>query len=223
MKKRTSLKSVKAAPTKSRRIEGFEVLENECIWMKAGVINYRLCDHAYDCNNCPFDTGMRKAMGMDDNDDSKKIAPRWVRYLQERYHGSSRPCRHVLTGRVEAPKLCTLNYECHHCTFDQLLDDMDESEVPGVPVTIWFRVSGWPTVITTTLATTGCDSNTVDECASDSTILPCGCSACPRQLTCRLSVKRFSSMRSVGPSDGSATMPRFSRRLLGPFWPSTIE
>ncbi|MGB5424806.1 MAG: hypothetical protein WBN03_21745, partial [Desulfobacterales bacterium] len=79
MKKQTSLKSAMATHSRPRRIEGFEVLENECIWMKAGVINYRLCDHAYDCNNCPFDTGMRKAMGMDDNDDSKKIAPRWVR------------------------------------------------------------------------------------------------------------------------------------------------
>ena len=57
MKKRTSLKSTKATHSRPRRIEGFEVLENECIWMKAGVINYRLCDHAYDCNNCPFDTG----------------------------------------------------------------------------------------------------------------------------------------------------------------------
>jgi glycine cleavage system H lipoate-binding protein len=133
MKKRTHLKSVKTTSSRPRRIEGFQVLENECIWMKAGVINYRLCDHAYDCNNCPFDTGMRKAMGMNEKDDSKKIAPRWVHYLQEKYHGSSRPCRHVLTGRVEAPKLCTLNYECHHCSFDQLLDDMDLTGVPDAP------------------------------------------------------------------------------------------
>ena len=37
------------------RIKGFQVLENECIWMKAGVINFKTCDQAYDCNDCAFD------------------------------------------------------------------------------------------------------------------------------------------------------------------------
>ena len=39
--------------------------------------------------------------------------------------GRSRMCLHVLTGRVDAPKVCTRQFECYHCGFDQLLDEMD--------------------------------------------------------------------------------------------------
>jgi glycine cleavage system H lipoate-binding protein len=108
-----------------KRIVGFQVLEDECIWMKAGVVNYRICDNTFDCNTCGFDKAMRKAMDISDGMDTQKVAPRWVEHLMKRYDGANRPCRHALTGRIEAPKICTLNYECYHCTFDQMLDDWD--------------------------------------------------------------------------------------------------
>lgn len=116
MKKRTG---------KKKRVIGFQVLEEECIWMKAGVVNFRQCDNGFDCNSCPFDKGMRKAMGVGNDLPTGEVAPRWVEHLQRTYHGHSRPCRHALTGRIEAPKICTQNYECYHCPFDQMLDDMD--------------------------------------------------------------------------------------------------
>ncbi|RLB87539.1 MAG: glycine cleavage system protein H, partial [Deltaproteobacteria bacterium] len=25
-------------------VKGFQVVENECIWMKAGIVNFKLCD-----------------------------------------------------------------------------------------------------------------------------------------------------------------------------------
>ena len=108
-----------------KRVRGFQVLEDECIWMKGGVVNFRICDNDFDCNSCPFDKGMRKAMGIDRGQETEAVAPRWVEYLQRSYDGYSRPCRHALTGRIDAPKICTLNYECYHCSFDQMLDDMD--------------------------------------------------------------------------------------------------
>jgi hypothetical protein len=37
----------------------------------------------------------------------------------------SRHCVHTLTGRASKVKICPYNYECHHCAFDQWLDDMD--------------------------------------------------------------------------------------------------
>lgn len=55
----------KVAKTKKNRVMGFQVLENECIWMKAGVVNFRTCDNAYDCNNCMFDKAMQRAMASD--------------------------------------------------------------------------------------------------------------------------------------------------------------
>lgn len=106
-------------------VQGFNVLEDDCIWMKAGVVNFRQCDNNYDCSSCPFDKGMRKAMGIEEDLKTEQAAPEWVELLQKKYQGASRPCRHALTGRVDAPKICVLNYECHHCAFDQMLDEMD--------------------------------------------------------------------------------------------------
>lgn len=29
-----------------------------CLWMQAGVVDYKLCDRKYDCEHCPFDEGL---------------------------------------------------------------------------------------------------------------------------------------------------------------------
>jgi glycine cleavage system H lipoate-binding protein len=110
---------------KKKRIQGFQVIEDECIWMKARVINFRLCDNAYDCYNCPFDRGMRKTMSLESPTEEKEAQPEWAHFLRKRFRGASRPCRHALTGRINAPKICTMNYECYHCPYDQMLDEMD--------------------------------------------------------------------------------------------------
>jgi glycine cleavage system H lipoate-binding protein len=134
-------KKGKARHRRSKRIIGFQVLEDECIWMKAGVVNFRTCDQAYDCNNCAFDKGMRKAMKISAAGDTRVVAPKWVAYLQKNYHGASRPCRHSLTGRIDAPKICSLNYECYHCAFDQMLDEVDVAQEPNAPA--YHLVSGY--------------------------------------------------------------------------------
>lgn len=118
------------------QVEGFQVLENECIWMKAGVINFKTCDMAYDCNDCAFDKGMRRAMGVCRNDKTADVAPEWVKHLKKKFRGAERPCRHSLTGRVEAPKICTLNYECYHCAYDQMLEDTDLHHLIHRPQTV---------------------------------------------------------------------------------------
>lgn len=35
----------------------YEMLK--CIWMTSGVIDYKLCDNNFDCENCPFDKVIR--------------------------------------------------------------------------------------------------------------------------------------------------------------------
>ncbi len=32
----------------------------QCIWMAAGVIDYKLCDRQYECETCPLDAGIRQ-------------------------------------------------------------------------------------------------------------------------------------------------------------------
>ncbi len=34
--------------------------ENHCVWMDAGLVNYKLCDKSFECESCPFDIIMRK-------------------------------------------------------------------------------------------------------------------------------------------------------------------
>jgi len=127
--------------TSRRRIVGFQVLEDECIWMKAGVVNFRKCDQAYDCSRCAFDRAMRRAMGVGDQPETERIAPSWAQHLRENHNAASRPCRHALTGRVQAPKICVLDYECHHCAYDQMLDEIDLQRLADPPD--YARVSGY--------------------------------------------------------------------------------
>jgi len=129
MEKKTSTRQKK----KKKGVVGFQVIEDECIWMKAGVVNFRICDNAYDCYNCPFDRGMRNAMKLETPSETKKEEPGWVQYLKQRYHGASRPCRHALTGHIDAPKICTMNYECYHCPYDQMLDEIDLVGLGNIP------------------------------------------------------------------------------------------
>jgi len=134
---------MKRKPEK-KGVIGFRVLEDECIWMKAGVVNFRKCDNDFDCNTCGFDKGMRHAMHLDKAVDSTAAAPGWVEHLKKRYDGASRPCRHALTGRIDAPKTCTLNYECFHCAFDQMLDEMDlamELDAPAFRLASGFKMA----------------------------------------------------------------------------------
>ena len=118
----------------NKRAVCFNILQDRCIWMKAGVINYRICDNAFDCNACVFDKAIRQAMKVDPMVDSQTLAPKWVVHLIERYDGANRPCRHALTGRIAAPKTCPYNYECYHCAFDQMLDEVDLAADLGIPV-----------------------------------------------------------------------------------------
>lgn len=112
-------------------VVGFNVVENECIWMKAGVVNFRLCDNAYDCNSCPFDKGMRKALKSEGQ--KSEQTDRWKESLRSRYRDEPPLCRHALTGRAAPSKICPYNYECYHCPYDQWLDDHDEREFPQAP------------------------------------------------------------------------------------------
>jgi glycine cleavage system H protein len=47
----------------SRRID-FERAQ-VCIWMSAGLLTYKLCDHDFDCDSCPLDAAMRGSLPED--------------------------------------------------------------------------------------------------------------------------------------------------------------
>jgi glycine cleavage system H lipoate-binding protein len=121
---------------KGATVKGFQVPENECIWMKAGVVNFHICDMAYDCFDCKFDKAMTKAMS-----NKGAEAKTWTDSMKDKFDGASRPCRHVITGRIQQPKICTHNYECHDCAYDQMLDNIEVSEIRQAPE--YLDVSGF--------------------------------------------------------------------------------
>ncbi len=105
------------------RIKGFQVVEDECIWMKAGIVNFKMCDNVYDCRTCPFDKAMQKAVKAGRYTGVAGDGSGWAQNLNAMYTWTENPCRHVLTGRIKSPKTCVMNYECYHCEFDQQLDE----------------------------------------------------------------------------------------------------
>lgn len=109
---------------KSRvRVFGLEG-DHPCVWMKAGVINFKLCDNAYDCLTCAFDKAMSQRL---ETGDAHFQA--WRSVYQEKTY-NQKECRHMITGRVPV-RHCGNAYECHTCEFDQMLEDRSMSEVLG--------------------------------------------------------------------------------------------
>ncbi|MBW1751699.1 MAG: hypothetical protein JRJ46_01040 [Deltaproteobacteria bacterium] len=102
-------------------VPGFKLLEDRCIWMKAGIINFRSCDYDNGCYNCPFDHAMRSAMGEKDTPERMEKQANWVSQLQKRYKVAAKPCIHFKSGRIESPKECAGNYECYACHVHEML------------------------------------------------------------------------------------------------------
>ena len=96
--------------------------DKPCIWVKAGVIAFRLCTRDYDCKNCEFDQAIVDQPGAYVESPMVVEAIRKLRQLP----GPDRKCRYMLTGDLSY-KLCSNNYECWHCPVDQYIQDAIES------------------------------------------------------------------------------------------------
>lgn len=77
-------------------VQGFKALKEECARSKAG-----------------HQLGFRQENA------------NWAKNVKDINEWTNILCRHVLTGRVKAHKLCVKNYECYHCAYDQMIDDED--------------------------------------------------------------------------------------------------
>jgi glycine cleavage system H lipoate-binding protein len=89
-----------------------------CIWMKAGVIAYRMCTRNYDCKNCEFDQAIMDQGGSLVETPLITQAIAKLRQLP----ATDRKCRYMLTGDFSY-KICPNNYECWHCPVDQYVQD----------------------------------------------------------------------------------------------------
>jgi len=92
-------------------------VREECIWMKARIVNFRLCDNEGDCDHCEFDLNMRRAMGDKVRLGRRAPTREWSGQVNETFEPAARPCIYTLLGEVGAPKECKENYECFDCAF----------------------------------------------------------------------------------------------------------
>lgn len=99
-------------------------VDNPCIWMQAGVVEFRNCNNFYDCTSCRYDFAMRKGVQK-----GKYIS--WQDALRKR-DSLARVCRHSLTHRIPA-RICGYNYECHRCEFDQYFEDVLNLKMENPP------------------------------------------------------------------------------------------
>jgi glycine cleavage system H lipoate-binding protein len=118
---------------------GFKTVPNgdaQCIWMEAGVIDYKLCNNYLNCHTCSFDRAMKETAdknvlarmeGREGAGKKAHIIP-WQEKMKHAY-GQNRKCRHTLTGRAPL-RLCPYDFECHSCSFDQMLEDGLELQLP---------------------------------------------------------------------------------------------
>ena len=121
--------------------------KKKCVWMEAGVVSYKLCDHNFDCSTCVYDHGMHDRVARY----KEKIATQpiaatpdkftetWVDKMMQ-LTANRRKCRYMITGEV-GHKLCPNAYECGTCSFDQIMQERLQAE--ALPVHVRRRESGF--------------------------------------------------------------------------------
>jgi DNA-binding response OmpR family regulator len=102
------------------RVEGEAAIEEAmkpCVWMKLGVVSYRICTRNYDCLSCEFDQKMQEQMAAGE-------APELAEALEKRKSlpGNQRLCRYALTGDISY-RLCSRLFQCATCEFGQMMQD----------------------------------------------------------------------------------------------------
>ena len=103
--------------------------KKHCIWMDAGVIQFKFCDSDFDCLSCQFDRAMtesatqliaRRQLARKSAAQKVKTVP-WENKMRQRF-GERRKCQFMKSNL------------CHQCSFDELLDEQfDFFLAPGKP------------------------------------------------------------------------------------------
>jgi DNA-binding response OmpR family regulator len=94
-----------------------EAKPKECLWMKMGLVSYRLCTRNYDCLTCEFDQMMQDKMTSGQMPELDAALERF-----KELPGNQRLCRYALKGDVSY-RLCTRAFQCATCEFGQMMED----------------------------------------------------------------------------------------------------
>ena len=121
--------------------------KKKCVWMEAGVVSYKLCDHNYDCSTCVYDHGMQDKVARYKEKVAlqpiaaipDKFSETWVDKMMQ-LPANRRKCRYMITGEV-GRKICPSAYECGTCSFDQMMQGRMQTEI--LPVHARSQESGF--------------------------------------------------------------------------------
>ena len=105
-----------------------EAKPKECLWMKMGMVAYRICTNEYNCITCDFDQQMQEKT-------AASGAPELDAAL-ERFRelpGNQRLCRYSLKGDVSY-RVCSRLFRCTTCEFGQMMEDALEQKLAKLAV-----------------------------------------------------------------------------------------
>ena len=94
-----------------------EVKPKECLWMRMGIIPYRICTSDYNCITCEFDQMMQEKMASGETPELDAALERF-----KELPGNQRLCRYALKGDV-SHRVCTRLFQCATCEFGQMMED----------------------------------------------------------------------------------------------------
>jgi DNA-binding response OmpR family regulator len=100
-----------------------EVKPKECLWMKMGMVSYRICTRDYDCLTCEFDQMMQEKMASGASPELDQALERF-----KELPGSQRLCRYALRGDV-SHRICSRLFKCATCEFGQMMEDATQQKL----------------------------------------------------------------------------------------------
>lgn len=89
-----------------------------CIWMEAGVIDFKICNKNFDCANCELDRAMTEAA-------TDNLARRQADQQPRAKKANAVPWEEKMHQRFGEQQKCQLmkTRHCHQCSFDELLEE----------------------------------------------------------------------------------------------------
>jgi DNA-binding response OmpR family regulator len=100
-----------------------EVKPKECLWMKMGMVSYRICTRNYDCLTCEFDQMMQEKIASGETPELDQALERF-----KELPGSQRLCRYALRGDV-SHRICSRLFKCATCEFGQMMEDATQQKL----------------------------------------------------------------------------------------------
>ena len=103
-----------------------EVKPKYCLWMRMGMVDYRICTSDFECLTCEFDQMMQEKMASGEAPELDAALERF-----KELPGNQRLCRYAIKGDVSY-RLCTRLFQCATCEFGQTMEEALQQKLAGL-------------------------------------------------------------------------------------------